>query len=152
MGNKTREEAAGDGEAAERDAPGCAGELVELAARGEDDERDLRVAEHGELERLLEQPVAALGEGDLPARRVLDPLHLRFPPHHPAETGVQPNPRTLPKYTARRHQTSNRNSELGILKKTSGSEATEKKTKLGRSERGGRSQRWQSEKAKRGEG
>ncbi|CAD6339987.1 unnamed protein product [Miscanthus lutarioriparius] len=46
----------------EEDAPGGAGELVELAARGEDDEPDLSIAEHGELEGLLEQPVAALGE------------------------------------------------------------------------------------------
>ena len=38
-----------------------AAELVELAAVGEDDERDLGVAEHGELVRLLEQAVAALG-------------------------------------------------------------------------------------------
>jgi len=63
-------------------APGGAGELVELAARGEDDEPDLSVAEHGELVGLLEQPVAALGEGHLPARRVLYPLQLRLPPHH----------------------------------------------------------------------
>jgi hypothetical protein len=59
-----------------------AGELVELAPCGEDDEGDLGVAEDGELERLLEQAVAALGEGDLAAGRVFNPLHLRLPPHH----------------------------------------------------------------------
>jgi hypothetical protein len=75
-----------------RRAPGGAGELVELAARGEDDEADLGVAEHGELERLLEQPVAALGEGHLPARRVLYPLHLRLPPHHPGRRRSIPPP------------------------------------------------------------
>ena len=61
----------------------AAGEFEELAARREDDERDLGVAEDGELERLLEQAVAALGEGDLAAGRVLYPLHLRLAPHHP---------------------------------------------------------------------
>ena len=59
-----------------------AGELVELAAVGEDDERDLGVAEHGELVRLLEQAVAALGEGDLSVDLVLDPLELDPPPPH----------------------------------------------------------------------
>jgi len=88
----------------EEDAPGGAGELVELAARGEDDEPDLSIAEHGELEGLLEQPVAALGEGHLPARRVLYPLQLRLPPHHrgrpipprlPETYRSGPNPGTL---------------------------------------------------------
>jgi hypothetical protein len=74
-----------------------AAELVELAAVGEDDERDLGVAEDGELVGLLEQAVAALGEGDLAVDLVLDPLELHpapphggggacrcfpFPPHH----------------------------------------------------------------------
>jgi len=66
--------------------PLSAAELVELAAVGEDDERDLGVAEHGELVRLLEQPVAALGEGDLAVDLVLDPLQLNPPPPH----GSQP--------------------------------------------------------------
>lgn len=52
------------------------GVLVEAAAAGEDDERDLGVAEHRELVRLLEQAVAALAEGHLPVRRVLDALDL----------------------------------------------------------------------------
>jgi hypothetical protein len=61
--------------------PGAA-ELVELAAAGEDDERDLGVAEHGELVRLLEQAVAALGEGHLAVDLVLDPLQLNPSPAH----------------------------------------------------------------------
>jgi hypothetical protein len=61
--------------------PGAA-ELVELAAAGEDDERDLGVAEHGELVGLLEQAVAALGEGDLAVDLVLDPLQLDASPPH----------------------------------------------------------------------
>ena len=62
--------------------PLCAAELVELAAVGEDDERDLGVAEHGELVGLLEQSVPALGEGDLAVDLVLDPLQLDPPPPH----------------------------------------------------------------------
>jgi hypothetical protein len=62
--------------------PGGAGELVELSPGGEDDEGDLGVAEDGELEGLLEQAVAALGEGDLAAGGVLNPPQLRLPPHH----------------------------------------------------------------------
>jgi hypothetical protein len=61
--------------------PGAA-ELVELAAAGEDDERDLGVAEHGELVGLLEEAVAALGEGDLPVDLVLDALQLNPSPPH----------------------------------------------------------------------
>jgi len=60
----------------------CAAELVELAAAGEDDERDLGVAEHGELVGLLEQAVAALGEGHLAVDLVLDPLQLNPSPPH----------------------------------------------------------------------
>jgi hypothetical protein len=60
----------------------CAAELVELAAAGEDDERDLGVAEHGQLVGLLEEAVAALGEGDLPVDLVLDPLQLNSSPPH----------------------------------------------------------------------
>jgi len=52
------------------------GVLIEAAAAGEDDERDLGVAEHRELVRLLEEAVAALAEGHLPVRRVLDALDL----------------------------------------------------------------------------
>jgi len=56
------------------------GVLVEAAAAGEDDERDLGVAEHRELVRLLEEAVAALAEGDLPVRGVLDALDLDLAP------------------------------------------------------------------------
>jgi len=58
------------------------GVLVEAAAAGEDDERHLGVAQDRELVRLLEEPVAALAEGDLPARVVLDPLDLNPSPPH----------------------------------------------------------------------
>ena len=59
-----------------------AGELVEPAGAGEDDEADLRITEDGELLGLLEQPVPPLGEGDLPARRVVyPPDHDLSPPH-----------------------------------------------------------------------
>jgi hypothetical protein len=62
--------------AGERKKRPVVGVLVEAAAAGEDDERDLGVAEHGELVRLLEEAVAALAEGDLPVGRVLDALDL----------------------------------------------------------------------------
>jgi len=65
----------------EMDIP-CAAELVELAAAGEDDERHLGVAEHGELVGLLEEAVAALGEGHLAVDLVLDPLQLDPSPPH----------------------------------------------------------------------
>jgi len=65
----------------EMDIP-CAAELVELAAAGEDDERHLGVAEHGELVGLLEEAVAALGEGHLAVDLVLDPLQLHLPAPH----------------------------------------------------------------------
>ena len=56
--------------------------LVETATAGEDDQRDLGFAEDGKLIGLLEQPVPALAEGHLSARRVLDPLDLNLPPPH----------------------------------------------------------------------
>ena len=65
----------------EHDRP-VVGVLVEAAAAGEDNEGDLGVAEHGELVRLLEQPVPALGERHLPADLVLDPLQLHLPAAH----------------------------------------------------------------------
>ena len=49
---------------------------------GEEDERDLGVAEDGELVGLLEQSVPALGEGHLPADLVLDPLQLHLAATH----------------------------------------------------------------------
>jgi hypothetical protein len=58
------------------------GVLVETAAAGEDDERDLGLAEHRELVRLLQEAVAALAEGHLPVRRVLDALDLNPPSSH----------------------------------------------------------------------
>jgi hypothetical protein len=64
------------------------GVLIELAAGGKDEERDLGVAEQGQLEGLLEQPRAALGEAHLPARLVLDPPQL----HAPARCHLPPCP------------------------------------------------------------
>jgi hypothetical protein len=52
------------------------GEFEELASGGEDDEGEVGVAEHGELVGLLEEAIAALGEGDLAARGVLDAADL----------------------------------------------------------------------------
>ena len=60
----------------------CAAELVELATAGEDDERHLGVAEHGELVGLLEEAIATLGEGHLAVDLVLDPLQLHPAPPH----------------------------------------------------------------------
>ena len=54
------------------------GELEELSGGGEDDKRKLGIAEHGQLIRLLQEAVAALGECDLPAGRVLDATDLNF--------------------------------------------------------------------------
>ena len=63
-------------------APG-GGVLVEPAGGGEDEQRDLGVAEETELEGLLEEPCAALGEAHLTARPVLDPPELHTPaPRH----------------------------------------------------------------------
>ena len=47
----------------------CGGVLVELAGGGEDEERDLGVAEQRDLEGLLEDPRATLGEAHLPRGR-----------------------------------------------------------------------------------
>lgn len=60
----------------------CARELVQLAARGEDDNCDLRIAEDRQLKGLLEEAVPPLRERDLPARIVLYPPQLGLPSHH----------------------------------------------------------------------
>ena len=71
------------GEQIKKDGPGGgAGVLEHPAGAGEDDDADARVAEHGELVGLLEQPAPALGEGHLPVRGVLDPLDLDLPATH----------------------------------------------------------------------
>lgn len=62
-------------------SPG-ASELKELAGGGENDERHLGVAQHGELLRLLEQPPAPLRERHLPRRCVLYLLYLYLLPRH----------------------------------------------------------------------
>jgi len=55
---------------------------VVLAGGGEHDDGDLGVAEHGELARLLHDPGAALGVGDLAVGGVLDPLDLDLAAPH----------------------------------------------------------------------
>ena len=62
--------------------PGVCGVLIELALGGEDDDGDLGVAEDGDLVRLLEQPVPALGEGHLSVYLVLYPLQLHLAAPH----------------------------------------------------------------------
>lgn len=56
--------------------------MEQLAGGGEDDERDLGVAEDGELLRLLEQAPPSLGERHLPRRRVVDLPYLNPLPRH----------------------------------------------------------------------
>jgi hypothetical protein len=75
--------------------PGMARVLVELPLSGEDDERDLCVAEHGDLVGLLQQPVPALGEGHLAVDLVLDPAQLHRPPPHLRRLATYPLPLTL---------------------------------------------------------
>jgi hypothetical protein len=53
--------------------PAAAGEVAEASRGREHEERDIDVAEDGELVGLLDEPVAALGEGHLPVDVVLDP-------------------------------------------------------------------------------
>jgi hypothetical protein len=59
-----------------------AGEIVELAGAGEDDEADLGVAEDREFLRLLQKPVPPLRESHLPAGWVVDPTDHDLPPPH----------------------------------------------------------------------
>ena len=66
-------------------------ELVELAEVGDDNEGDLGVAEDGELVRLLEQAIPALGERHLPVDLVLDPLQLHPTPPHPDRSPAATN-------------------------------------------------------------
>jgi len=52
--------------------------VVERALVGEDEQRDVGVAEHGQLPRLLGQPAPPLRESHLPAHAVVDPTHLHL--------------------------------------------------------------------------
>ena len=61
-----------------------------LAGGGEHDDGDLGVAEHGELARLLHDPGAALGVGDLAVGCVLDPLDLDLAAPHLGILGQLP--------------------------------------------------------------
>jgi len=69
--------------------------LVELPLSGEDDERDLRIAENGDLVGLLQQPVPALGEGHLAVDLVLDPAQLHRSAPHLRRLDTYPLPLTL---------------------------------------------------------
>lgn len=60
----------------------CVREVVEASGAGEDHDANLSVAENGKLLSLLQKPVAALGEGHLPAGRVVDPADHNLPPPH----------------------------------------------------------------------
>lgn len=62
--------------------PGGAAEFVGLAARGEDDEADLGVAENSELAGFLEKAAPPLGKAHLAAGLVLDSPNLDLPPSH----------------------------------------------------------------------
>jgi hypothetical protein len=68
---------------------------------GEEDERDLGVAEDGELVGLLEQAVPALGERHLPADLVLDPLQHHLPGPH-ADL-IERRPADLPRQIDQNH-------------------------------------------------
>lgn len=61
---------------------GGANVLVDFAGARNHDERDLGVAEDGELVGLLEESVPSLGVGHLPVGRVLYPPDLDLPPRH----------------------------------------------------------------------
>ena len=58
--------------------------MEELAIGGEDEERDLDVAENRELGGLLHQPASPLRERHVAAVLVGDSLHLHFPSPHGA--------------------------------------------------------------------
>lgn len=65
-----------------KNQPGCAGEIVEFAGAGEDDEGDVGVAEDSELLRLLQQSISPLRKRHLPARHVVDPPYHYLPSPH----------------------------------------------------------------------
>ena len=58
--------------------------MAEAIGGGEHDERDVDVAEDGELVRLLDEAIPPLREGHLPVRVVLDPLDLQLHAAHNA--------------------------------------------------------------------
>lgn len=64
-----------------RYTPG-AGEIIELAGAGENDEANLGIAEDGELLCLLQEPVPPLRESHLTAGRVVDPTDHNLPSPH----------------------------------------------------------------------
>merc|ERR1719189_954344 len=65
-----------------------AGVLEQLVVRVEDDDRDLTVAEDGQLVGFLHQTELALGESDLSVSFVGNPLYGNLFPPHPAVCSV----------------------------------------------------------------
>lgn len=59
-----------------------AGKVEELAAAGGDNEGNLGIAEHRELQSFVEQTAPSFREGHLPVYRVLDSLQYHFPSSH----------------------------------------------------------------------
>lgn len=72
------------GIAGRTDGPAPAGEVAEAIGGGEHDERDVDVAEDGQLVRLLDEAIPPLREGHLPVGVVLDPLDLQLHAAHNA--------------------------------------------------------------------
>ena len=65
----------------EKGIPG-AGELVEPAGAGEDDDTNLSIAENRKLLGFLQESVPSLGESHLTTRRVINPLDRDLTPSH----------------------------------------------------------------------
>lgn len=63
---------------------GCGGAsiLIEATSGGEDDGADLDIAEDSQLTCLLQQAMRPLGEGNLPAAHLLNPLNHNLAPRH----------------------------------------------------------------------
>lgn len=59
-----------------------AGEIVEPAGAGEDDDTNLSITENRKLLGFLQQAVPSLGESHLTTRRVIDPLYRDLSPSH----------------------------------------------------------------------
>jgi len=69
--------------------------MAEAIGGGEHDERDVDVAEDGELVGLLDEAIPPLREGHLPVRVVLDPLDLQLHAPHNAPRSADEKEHTL---------------------------------------------------------
>lgn len=65
-----------------RKSPSVASKAGEAAGGRKHDEGDVRVAQHGELPGLLDDPFLALGVGELAGRGVVDSPHRQLLPSH----------------------------------------------------------------------